>query len=398
MPQSTEPQRESAAAGPPLVAHLIYRLTRGGLENGLVNLINSMPGSRYRHAVLCITGFDDFRDEIRQPGVPVFALEKRPGHDPGYYRRLWVLLRKLRPQILHTRTFAALDSLWVGVAAGVAARVHGEHGRDLDDWAREPRRRRVVRRLTDRIIDHYIAVSDDIATCLRRHLGVSAQRVTRIYNGVDTKRFHPAKEPSRSGYPPGFEEPEALIIGTVGNLRPVKNPEGLVRAFSLLRRVCEQEWERLRLVLIGEGPLFNACAGLVSALGLEGRVWLAGRRSEVPELLRGMDIFVLPSHAEGTSNAILEAMATGLPVVAVDTGGNAELVRHEETGLLAASSEPGALAATLARYVRDGELRRRHGAAGRVRAGRFSLEEMAGAYAAVYDRVLENSRRENARP
>ncbi len=381
------------AGDPPLVAHLIYRLTRGGLENGLVNLINSMPAFRYRHAVVCITDFDDFRNEIRSRDVPVFALEKRPGHDPGYYRRLWRLLRELRPQLIHTRTFAALDSLWAALAAGVPARVHGEHGRDLDDWEREPRRRRAVRRLTDPIIDHYIAVSDDIASCLRRHLKVSQERITRIYNGVDTRRFRPAESPARRAFPPGFQESDAVVIGTVGNLREVKNPEGLIRAFSLLCSSGGKGRERLRLVMIGEGPLRGACARLVSESGLEGRAWLAGKRSDVPELLRGMDIFVLPSHTEGTSNAILEAMATGLPVVAVNAGGNAELVRHGETGLLVPSSEPAALAAAMSRYVEDAGLRRRHGAAGRRRAETFSLEKMAGAYAAVYDRVLAKRRR-----
>ena len=393
MPHSTEVPAKSPVSRPHLVAHLIYRLTRGGLENGLVNLINSMPEARYRHAVLCISGYDEFREAIRRPGTEVFALEKRPGHDPGYYRRLWRLLRKLRPQIVHSRTFAALDSLWVAAAAGVPALVHGEHGRDLDDWEREPWRRRTVRRLTDHIIDHYIAVSDDIADCLRRHLGVGPGRLTRIYNGVDTDRFRPAAVRARDGYPPHYRKPEALVVGTVGNLRPVKNPEGLIRAFALARQRFGEAGDRLRLALVGDGPLRNACADLARSLGVEGAVWLAGSRPDVPELLRGMDLFVLPSHAEGTSNAILEAMATGLPVVAADTGGNAELVRHGETGLLAPSPEPAVLAEAMLRYLGDEALRRRHGAAARERAAAFSLERMAEAYAAVYDRVLGGGRR-----
>ncbi len=392
MPHREEIQKEPAGGAPPLVAHLIYHLTRGGLENGLVNLINSMPSDHYRHAVICITEFDDFRHEIRRPETPVFALGKRPGHDPGYYRRLWALLRRLRPRIMHTRTFAALDSLWVAAAAGVKARVHGEHGRDRDDWAREPRRRRLVRRLTDRIIDHYIAVSDDIAACLQRHLGVKKERITRIYNGVDTRRFHPSPARSRKPYPPRFRDPGAVIIGTVGNLRPVKNPEGLIRAFAIVCGSRGTDGERLRLALIGDGPRRGECADLVRHLGIGDRVWLAGGRSDVPELLRGMDIFVLPSHTEGTSNAILEAMATGLPVVAVNTGGNAELVRDGETGLLIPKPEAEDLAVAISRYLDDAALRRRHGAAGRERAETFSLDQMARAYAAVYDRVLGKTR------
>ena len=117
----------------PLIAHVIFRLDIGGLENGLVNLINHMPESRYRHAIICLQNYTDFRLRIRREDVPVFALNKAEGKDFHLYSQLWHLLRNIKPHIVHTRNLAALDCQFVAALAGVRARVHGEHGWDMMD-------------------------------------------------------------------------------------------------------------------------------------------------------------------------------------------------------------------------------------------------------------------------
>jgi len=99
-----------ARHSPPLVAHVIYALTTGGLENGLVNIINRSPAGRYRHVIICITGADEFAQRITAGGVEVIELNKREGHDLGFYWRLWRLFRKLRPDIIHSRNLAALET------------------------------------------------------------------------------------------------------------------------------------------------------------------------------------------------------------------------------------------------------------------------------------------------
>ncbi|MFO7580368.1 MAG: glycosyltransferase, partial [Nitrosomonas halophila] len=118
---------------PPLIAHIIYHLGVGGLENGLVNLINHMPETRYRHVIICLKGYSEFHKRLHRDDIEIIALNKREGNDLRYYGRLFKLLRQLKPAIVHTRNLATIETQLVAVAAGVKARVHGEHGRDVFD-------------------------------------------------------------------------------------------------------------------------------------------------------------------------------------------------------------------------------------------------------------------------
>ncbi len=118
----------------PLIAHVIYRLDFGGLENGLVNLINRMPPERYRHAIVCLAGVGaEFRQRLQRASVEVVSLDKRPGKDVAVYARMWRTLRRLRPDIVHTRNLGTVDMQWVAAACGVRRRVHGEHGWEATD-------------------------------------------------------------------------------------------------------------------------------------------------------------------------------------------------------------------------------------------------------------------------
>ncbi len=375
------------AGQPPLVAHIIHRLDYGGLENGLVNLINHMPLERYRHAIICLTDFNpEFRRRIQLPGVEVCALHKRDGHDLRLYGRGWSLLRRLRPAMVHTRNLAALEMQLPALLAGVRARVHGEHGWNEDPAQMNPRHHR-LRRWLRPLVGHYIALSGELEAYLREGVGVAATRITRICNGVDTRRFYPGRD--RAPLPANFAPPGASVIGTVGRLETVKDQPNLVRAFTHLMQTVPDARDRLRLVIVGDGSLRTEIERLLAEAHVQDQAWLAGSRDEVPELLRSLDLFVLPSRAEGISNTILEAMACGLPVVATDVGGNAELVAKGETGQLVPANDPAALAAAIRGYVDDPDRMRAHGAAGRRRVeARFSLEAMVAAYRAVYDAAL----------
>ena len=142
--------------------------------------------------------------------------------------------------------------------------------------------------------------------------------------------------------------------------------------------------------MIGDGALREPAMAIIESAGLGKLAWLPGEREDVPELLRAIDIFVLPSLAEGISNTILEAMASGLPVVATDVGGNSELVEQGSTGFLVARGDPVALASTMLKYVDDPDLRRQHGVKARkLSEDRFSINAMVMRYQDLYDRLLE---------
>jgi sugar transferase (PEP-CTERM/EpsH1 system associated) len=386
----------SAACGTqrvPLIAHVIYRLDVGGLENGLVNLINSIPARRFRHAIICLTAYSDFRGRIQRGDVPVYSLNKPPGNSPVTHYKLWRLLMRLRPDIVHTRNLAALEGTLPAALAGVPVRIHGEHGRDVGDLDGSNRKYQLWRGLFKPFVHQYIALSKDLERYLHEKIRVPAGKVSQLYNGVDIDLFHPARGVREPLPCAGFAPPDAFVIGTVGRMQAVKDQLVLARAFVLLLRMVPQAERRLRLVMVGEGPLREKVADILERAGAGKLAWLAGERDDVPRIMRGLDLFVLPSLAEGISNTILEAMASGLPVVATTVGGNPELVEEGRTGTLVPPADPQALAAAIREYVLNPVMGKRHGSAARsIAEQRFGLDVMVKNYMDLYDRVLADSR------
>ncbi|MAS40749.1 MAG: sugar transferase [Porticoccaceae bacterium] len=373
----------------PLVVHILYSFHIGGLENGVVNLINHMPPTRYRHVVIALADVDEvFRARIVRSDVEVIALNKPPGHGVRVFRQMYTLLRQLRPDIVHTRNLAALEMVIPAWLARVPVRIHGEHGWDSADPDGRSKKYRLLRRLYSPFVTHYIALSGHLSSYLTRGVGVAAKRISRICNGVDLSRFNTASA-ARAQLPAGFRDGGGVVFGTVGRLQPVKDQRNLIRALAHWRSTGDVEAQCARLVIVGDGPMRAQLAADIEREGLSAVVWLTGARDDVPALMNAMDCFVLPSQAEGISNTLLEAMASGLPTVATRVGGNVELVAEEDSGLLVAPEDPGALAAALARIAADPAGRRRMGEAARQRAmSQFSLETMVDRYLAVYDQAL----------
>lgn len=380
------------AVQPPLVVHVINRLAVGGLENGLVNLINRMPPDRYRHAIVCLTDSTDFRDRLADRNIPVVALRRGSGHDLGCYVRMWKVLRSFNPAIVHTRNLPALEYGVIAAMAGIRGRIHGEHGRDVYDLDGSNRKYRLLRKLVNPFIHCFTTVSKDLQGWLIDSVGIQADRVIQIYNGVNIERFSPRASGRVPIGPAGFMKAEHILIGTVGRMQPVKDQLTLVRAFVHLL-MCEPQWrDVVRLVIVGDGPLREESKILLRDAKVESCAWLPGERADVPELMRSLDLFILPSRAEGISNTILEAMATGLPVIATRVGGNPELVEPGKTGMLIPPADPVALAAAISVYVRARHLLVQHGQAARVCVEeRFSMDAMVNGYLAAYDRVLEGT-------
>ncbi|MBI3774864.1 MAG: TIGR03088 family PEP-CTERM/XrtA system glycosyltransferase [Gammaproteobacteria bacterium] len=371
----------------PLVVHIIHRLAIGGLENGLVNLINHMPEERYRHAIVCMTQSSDFRQRIKNPDVAVYELHKQPGHDMGLYFRLWRLLRRLRPAVVHTRNIGTLECQFIALLAGVSARVHGEHGRDMADIDGRNATYLRLRRLFRPLISRYIAVSRDLAQWLHTQAGVPEARVAQIYNGVDEQKFHPRAALARAVLPTGFAPPDAIVVGTIGRLSGEKDQLTLLRAFARARALHPQR--ELRLVLVGDGPLKAEIEREIVIGNLQSDVWLPGARGDIAEILRALDIFILPSLGEGISNTILEAMASGVAVIATRVGGNPELVVENATGRLVPAADPESMAQAIVNYVQQPEVLWQHAQAGRARIEReYSMAAMVRQYMAVYDAAL----------
>ena len=363
------------------MAHIVHSLATGGLENGVINLVNH-AGPDFRHVIVCMAGAGAMADRLK-PGIEVFALGKRPGQDLRAMWRFVKLLRRLRPAIVHSRNWPAFDAVPAARLAGVPVVVHGEHGREVTDPHGRNARRNRLRRTLSPLVTRFVAVSHDLARWLVEEVRLPAGKVLTIPNGVQLERFGRtgAQEARRQiGLPA-----EAPVVGTVGRLDPVKDQAGLVRSFAGLRAGHPDAL----LILAGDGPCRAELVRLIADLGLEERVRLLGDRPDIPLVLGAMDLFVLPSIAEGMSNTLLEAMASGLAVVATRVGGNLELVEDGVTGRLVPPQDPAALAGSMAAYLEDPHLRAIHGKAARERATeQFGLDRMCAAYTDLYLRLL----------
>jgi len=367
----------------PLIVHLIHRLDFGGLESLLVERINRMPVDRYRHAIVCLTEFEPaFAKKITRPDVAIHALHKRPGLSLGTHVALWRLLRQLQPAVLHSYNLSAIEYAPVALAVGVPVRVNGAHGRDADDPEGTNRKHNLLRRLMVPFYDCCYANSGAMEAWNRSVVGVPAHKSRMLANGIDAERFHPVSGPSTPR--------ETIVIGTVGRLQAVKDHATLIDAFALLRARIPDHAGRLRLAIVGDGPLLRALQEKVATHGLQDAVWLPGARTDVADLLRGFHMFAMSSIAEGTPGSALEAMASGLPVVGTQVGGIPEVVADGVTGLLVPPSDPAVMAAALEQYVLAPELARQHGAAGRERVLRhYSMAAMVAAYQGMYDTLCE---------
>jgi sugar transferase (PEP-CTERM/EpsH1 system associated) len=360
----------------PRIVQVIPSLRVGGLENVVLRLTQAL--APWAEQVV-VTPSESGPLKARFPeGVRVVAMAEEHRPDRWNALRMARLFRSVRPDIVHSRNWTCIDAIVGARLARVPVVIHGEHGREATDpEGRDPRRRR-VRRLLAPLVTEFVTVGRALATWLIEEVRVPASRVRTIHNGVDTQVFYAG---DRQAVRLGLGLPtEVPIIGTVGRLDPVKDQAGLIRAFALATR-----GQPALLLIAGEGPSRAELDAVCRNLGLTERVRLLGERDDISRLLRALDVFVLSSIGEGTSNAILEAMATGLPVVATRVGGNGELVRDGVTGRLVEPRRPEELAEALLGYLHEPSLGETHGLAGRARAEQeFSLARMCDGYAELY--------------
>ncbi|MEQ1661834.1 MAG: TIGR03088 family PEP-CTERM/XrtA system glycosyltransferase [Thiobacillus sp.] len=378
---------------PRLVVHVVHRFDTGGMENGMVNLFNAMSPERFRHVVIALTDYSDFRLRITGQTVDFIGLNRQPGHDYAWVPTLWKHLRRLKPDLVHTRNLSALEAQFVAAAAGVRATLHGEHGRDVFDLHGQNRKYNVLRRLAQPLVSNYIAVSRDLAGWLRDTVKVPPRKIHQIHNGVDSMKFHPRQiddslAATPAGLPPEWPT-DRFIIASVGRMAEIKDYPTLVSAFIRLVQSHPEIRARVRLIIVGDGVARKPCLALLADAGMIDLAWLPGERNDIAEIMRICDVFVLPSRNEGISNTLLEAMASGLPVVATAVGGNVELVEQEFNGTLVASGDSEAMAHALLGYVQSPARVAAQGRQARLSVEtRYSIPAMAEAYAAVYEQTL----------
>lgn len=357
------------------IVYLVHTLGLAGLENIVVSLTNCLEPSLFECTIVSLQ--EPLQNKVHTERVKVVSLDKKGGNDPRLIYRLYRFLCQERPHIVQTHNWGTLvEGALAAKLAGVPIVIHAERG------TIEGRRRNLfVQRCLLRTVHRVLSVSETHRRRLADATGFPYERIKPIPNGVDVSLFYPRPaEKQRLRKDLGLE-PTPIYVGTVANLRPVKNHALLLRVGS---RIC-QAYEDVRFVFAGDGPLKAQLVALAEELGISTKVRFLGTRADIPEVLNALDVFVLPSLSEGMPNAVLEAMACGLPVVATRVGGIPELIEDGNTGILVPSEDEGQLEVILKNLLRDDTKRRALGEKGRQRVLEcFRLDRMVNEYQDLY--------------
>jgi glycosyltransferase involved in cell wall biosynthesis len=353
----------------------------GGTEGQFAEIACGLNRSRWDIDVSCLRAEGPLKSRLEAAGVRAWSCGPSSLKSPRAVLaivRLAHYLRARRVRLLHSFDFY---SNALGVLAARLARVPVvvASQRDLGDLRRPFQRHvhRLVLKLADRVLVNSRAVADRLG----RDGGLSPDRIVVIPNGVDVARFHPGADRRR-------DAGGRVTVGTLGNLRSEKGVVDIVHAAVLVRAQCPN----VRFAIVGDGPLRADLERMIRTYGLEQWIELRGGTTDPARALRDLDIFVLASYSEGCSNALLEAMATRLAVVATNVGGNPWLVDDERTGFLVPPADPAGLAKAIVRLVEApalaAELADR--ALERVHA-EFAVGRMLEELQAFYDRALAGS-------
>lgn len=368
------------------VTHVIPSMTVGGREKVVLDILDHLDRSRFELELVCLGGQGALYDEFLKRDVPIRFFWKRSGVRPGLFLELRRYLAKSSCRIVHSHNPGAF--MYAAVAAlscRVPVIINSEHGYGEDiSWAKT-----IVESILTKSIDLTLAVSDELRVKLMDRPFSLARKVKTLHNGVDVEAFGSCSGGGAVRSELGFSG-NHILIGTVGRLEEVKDHETLIRAFKIVHDVNPD----CRLVIVGEGRKRRELTTLSGALNLNGAVTFTGERRDVSSLLSAMNIFVLPSRSEGISITLLEAMASGTPVVATSVGGNPEIVEPGLSGLLVPPGSVDGLADAVLRLVHQPDVGRALGSAGRKRVReRFSLSSSITELESVYDSLLVKERR-----
>lgn len=368
------------------VAIYIGQLERGGAE-GQVALLAQGLIERW-HDVRIVTGEGSAIVIPPELSDYITHLPDRPRY--GRWGGLRRFLRDFNPDVLHSQLSAANV---FGTFAGATERIPC---RIMTLLSTDPLKSfpiKTAERLTAKFAHRVMVNSAGVRDVALRRLGVPVDKVVLIYNGVDTDRFSP--EMRRKFAPTMRRELDipksALVIGKVANFRPIKDHETLLAAVAEVHR-GGAGGKKPYLLLVGSGPTEGAIRDKAKELGLLPYVRFAGSVADVERYYAAMDVFALTSRAEGFSNAVLEAMASGLPCVVTDVGGNAEAVDDGLNGYVVAPGDAGALRDKLSVLLKDERLRAEMGAAGRrIAIEKFGVDRMVDETVGMYRVVLQGA-------
>lgn len=384
------PSNRSAVAGAaaqPHFLHVFSTFGHGGVAIRMASIINQF-GDRFRHTIVALDNCYATANRVDPELAVAYADAPFPrsglGHTIARARRF---VGAAGADVLLTYNWGAIEWAFAQLIAPQCSHVHLESGFGPEEVTGQIRRRAQFRRLALARAAHVIVPSFTLVDIARDSWRLRRNQVVHIPNGVDCEAFARAPAP---GLVRGFtKQPGEAIVGTVAPLRGEKNVARLLRAFADV-----PDDIRARLLIVGDGPERPALTVLAAELGITERTVFAGHVERVAEVIGLFDVFALSSDTEQMPNCILQAMAAGRPIAAVDVGDVRRLLPRESQDFVVPAGSHEALATAIAQLLRDDHLRARLGSANRDHVGaHYRNERMFDAYGAVFDRVLSTARR-----
>jgi L-malate glycosyltransferase len=331
--------------------------------------------------IFCLDAVGQIGEEMIRDGSELVCFNRKPGRDWGVSRRLAGAIEDRQIEVIHAHQYSPF--FYAALARPLCLfrprLILTEHGRHYPDYV-SPLRRAVNRLVLDRLADAVTACCRFSADGLTRTDGFAGARIEMIENGIEVEDYHPPESKTRAKEKVGLD-PSRKYIVHVARHHPVKDQQTLLRAFAM----AAPNLPDVDLLMVGDGPLRSELENLVIDLRIVDRVRFLGIRADIPDLMHAADLFVLTSLSEAASLTLLEAMASGLPVVVTAVGGNPEIVRHEREGLLFPRGDAAGCAAAFRRMFAQPKFAERLGAAGRARAlERYQLSRTVEQYYRLY--------------
>jgi sugar transferase (PEP-CTERM/EpsH1 system associated) len=367
---------------PPIViGHTIHGFKDGGMERGLLNIINHGDWSHFHHVILCLTEAGPFGTRLYSPACDLIQFNKRKGNDLGLFWRIAAKAREFKMSVIHARGWPALVETSVAARlAGVRRTIYGFHGKTWQDLQGNRLKRCLVERLVIRSYDRVVTLNPRMRADFAKSCGLPQHRIQVIANGVDISAFRPHHD--RFALRARFDiPPDRFVLGNIARLDPVKNHEVVLRALARLRL----QQLPVYFLLVGDGAHRAKLQREIERLELCEEVRVFGYSDCIPDLLNCMDLYVQSSFYEGFSNTIIEAMACGLPVLATEVGGTSDIFSQGMEGWFFSPEDDQTLASLVLRFLRDPSLRDTMGRHARQKVvERFSVETMVRQYEELY--------------
>lgn len=356
------------------VLRAITWLPVGGIERKIVEVLPRLDRDRFEVSLVCLRERGPLADELEAAGIPVELIPFRRRWDLGALRRLAALMKRRRIDLVHSHMYRSNAPATVAARLAGVKHVWGQvHNVDTWETARQLRMDRFLCRWRDGMI----AVSREVQMEVMDRLGLPESRVRLIYNGVDTQRFGAGegREELRNAWGAG---PEDVVLLMAARLVDQKRPQDFLEMARQLMAVETVARGRPRSLfcVAGDGPRINDLKEQASKLPDPSRMIFLGQRDDIPRVMAAADLFVMTSTKEGFSNALVEAMASGLAVVATRVGGNAEAVRDGQDGIIIQPGDRESLFRSVDTLITQPERRERFKRRARERAQAFSLDAM----------------------